>query len=297
MSASLLAGKTLLKQDGSAVSADDVMLKKDIIALYFAAHWCPDCTAFTPTLNKFYEDVKAKDPNKLEIVFVSSDKSENEQVAYHQNDMADWLRVPFNDKRTRAMLKKEYGVCAKKEMDDLGMSDSQRKSGIPTLVVLSKNRRTVKVFDAGTDIEKYGDAAVERPTGDKTVARDGDSRVGAPATTPVNIETDPLDCGEHGAWSAVALACICGEGWITDEADEFPCSSKVGESKLSSSKKESGGGGVALAIILVILVICAGAVIAWRYFRLRGMPYSWAFWKLPRFSSHSRSMSFAPGRF
>mmetsp|Transcript_13891 Transcript_13891/g.11861 ORF Transcript_13891/g.11861 Transcript_13891/m.11861 type:complete len:88 (-) Transcript_13891:120-383(-) len=84
------------------------------------------------------------------------------RLAYHQNDMADWLRVPFNDKRTRAMLKKEYGVCAKKEMEDLGMSDSQRKSGIPTLVVLSKNRRTVKVFDAGTDIEKYGDAAVER---------------------------------------------------------------------------------------------------------------------------------------
>lgn len=34
MSASILAGKTLLKKDGSAVSADEVMLKKDIIALY-----------------------------------------------------------------------------------------------------------------------------------------------------------------------------------------------------------------------------------------------------------------------
>ncbi|EEQ98179.1 thioredoxin, putative [Perkinsus marinus ATCC 50983] len=162
MSASILAGKTLLKKDGSAVSADEVMLKKDIIALYFAAHWCPDCRAFTPTVNKFYEDVKAKNPDKLEIIFISSDKSENEQVAYHQNDMPDWLRVPFNDKRTRAVLKKEYGVCAKKEMEDIGMSDSQRKAGIPTLVVLSKNRRTVKVFDAGADIEKYGDAAVDR---------------------------------------------------------------------------------------------------------------------------------------
>ncbi|KAF4663478.1 hypothetical protein FOL46_004720 [Perkinsus olseni] len=162
MSASLLAGKTLLKQDGTAVSADEVMLEKDIVALYFAAHWCPDCIAFTPTVKKFYEDVKAKNPDKLEIIFVSSDKSENEQVAYHQNDMADWLRVPYSDKRTRAMLKKEYGVCAKKEMEDIGMSDSQRKSGIPTLVVLSKNRRTVKVFDAGADIEKYGAAAVDR---------------------------------------------------------------------------------------------------------------------------------------
>ncbi|EER08368.1 thioredoxin, putative [Perkinsus marinus ATCC 50983] len=177
MSASLLAGKTLLKQDGTVVRADEVLLKKDIVALYFAAHWCPDCTAFTPTVKKFYEsllrelencflcsvqDVRAKNPDKLEIIFVSSDKSENEQIAYHRNDMPDWLRVPFNDKRTRATLKKEYGVCAKKEMEDIGISDSQRKAGIPTLVVLSKNRRTVKVFDAGADIEKYGEAAVDR---------------------------------------------------------------------------------------------------------------------------------------
>lgn len=34
MSASLLAGKTLLKQDGTVVRADEVLLKKDIVALY-----------------------------------------------------------------------------------------------------------------------------------------------------------------------------------------------------------------------------------------------------------------------
>ena len=51
----LIAGKKLLRFDGSSVSSDEALTNKKIVAFYFSAHWCPPCKAFTPILKKFYE--------------------------------------------------------------------------------------------------------------------------------------------------------------------------------------------------------------------------------------------------
>ena len=32
-------------------------LNNEIIGIYFSAHWCGPCRAFTPNLGKFYENV------------------------------------------------------------------------------------------------------------------------------------------------------------------------------------------------------------------------------------------------
>ncbi|KAF4670995.1 hypothetical protein FOZ61_006813 [Perkinsus olseni] len=157
---SALAGKTLLTQDGSEVKADDVLSSKEKIALYFSAHWCPPCRKFTPILKEFYEDVKEEDEDKLEIIFISSDKSEEEQVEYHKEEQGEWLRVPYGDVETRDALKKEFGVCAGIEKENLGIINNH-KSGIPCLLVLDEDKKDVKIFDGVNDVKTMGPVAVD----------------------------------------------------------------------------------------------------------------------------------------
>jgi len=69
--------------------------------LYFSAHWCPPCRAFTPELAKFYK----KMTDKLEIVFVSSDEDEAQWAEYFAE--MPWLALPFVD-RDRKVSLQEY---------------------------------------------------------------------------------------------------------------------------------------------------------------------------------------------
>ena len=50
-----------------------------VIAVYFSAHWCPPCRGFTPMLKEFWDDNKNKG---LVIIFVSSDRSEDDMLSY-----------------------------------------------------------------------------------------------------------------------------------------------------------------------------------------------------------------------
>ena len=56
----LLKGKNLVKADGSSQLADAALAGKSVILIYFSAHWCPPCRAFTPVLKDFYEVSKSK---------------------------------------------------------------------------------------------------------------------------------------------------------------------------------------------------------------------------------------------
>merc|ERR1719409_357230 len=51
---------------------NEVLAGKDVVGLYFSAHWCPPCRGFTPQLGKFYDQIK--DAKNFEIIFVSSDR-------------------------------------------------------------------------------------------------------------------------------------------------------------------------------------------------------------------------------
>ena len=42
------------------------------VLLYFSAHWCPPCRAFTPRLAELYQHMQKQHSGKLEVVFVSS---------------------------------------------------------------------------------------------------------------------------------------------------------------------------------------------------------------------------------
>ncbi|ETV80839.1 hypothetical protein H257_06299 [Aphanomyces astaci] len=121
------------------------------LALYFAADWCPDCRDFQPKLNDFYSKVNAQ-THQLDIVFVSSDATEDDQLAHFRDKQGPWLAIPFHD-TLRDELKRKYQVCAKKEMETVGVTD--RVGGIPTVVIVNSSGDVVDI-DAASKIESSG---------------------------------------------------------------------------------------------------------------------------------------------
>lgn len=76
-------------------SASDVDLSgPQYLLLYFSAHWCPPCRAFTPKLVEFYNANK-KDKN-FELVFISRDKNEAAMFEYMKETSMPWPAVKFD---------------------------------------------------------------------------------------------------------------------------------------------------------------------------------------------------------
>ena len=95
----------------------------DVVGLYFSAHWCPPCRGFTPVLAAKYEALKAAG-KKLEIIFVSSDRSADDCSSYFA-DMP-WTCLKYENRETKSMLSELYDV-----------------QGIPTLVLISGSGKLI----------------------------------------------------------------------------------------------------------------------------------------------------------
>ena len=66
------------------------------MGIYFSAHWCPPCRGFTPKLVEWYNE-QASD--KLEIVFVSSDRDQSSFDGYYGE--MPWACVPFDERELK----------------------------------------------------------------------------------------------------------------------------------------------------------------------------------------------------
>jgi len=96
---------TLRKPDGSTVATKDALEGIDALGLYFSAHWCPPCRGFTPKCGENYNALKAAG-KKVEIIFCSSDKTEDAFNEYH-NEMP-WLALPYSERAKKESLAKRY---------------------------------------------------------------------------------------------------------------------------------------------------------------------------------------------
>lgn len=76
-------------------------VKLYITGVYFSAHWCPPCRAFTPHLAKKYETWK-KAGHPFEIIFVSSDRDQSSFDDYYKE--MPWLTVPYDDEERRVII-------------------------------------------------------------------------------------------------------------------------------------------------------------------------------------------------
>lgn len=62
---------------------------------YYSASWCPPCVRFTPDLVRFYNRMKASNPELL-VVLVPSDKSSDAAVAYMKKARMSFPGVDFD---------------------------------------------------------------------------------------------------------------------------------------------------------------------------------------------------------
>jgi len=93
------------------------------IGLYFSAHWCPPCRGFTPKLAEYYKN-GLKD--KMEIIFVSSDRDEASFKEYHGE--MPWPALPFEKRKEKELLSKSCGV-----------------QGIPSFAVLNPDGSVITI--------------------------------------------------------------------------------------------------------------------------------------------------------
>jgi thiol-disulfide isomerase/thioredoxin len=70
------------KNSKSGQDAKPSSKNPNLIGLYFSASWCPPCKAFTPLLTEFYNTAKKTCPDEFEIIFVSSDRTQEEFDEY-----------------------------------------------------------------------------------------------------------------------------------------------------------------------------------------------------------------------
>eukprot|EP00928_Gymnodinium_smaydae_P013846 TRINITY_DN15025_c0_g1_i1.p1 TRINITY_DN15025_c0_g1~~TRINITY_DN15025_c0_g1_i1.p1 ORF type:complete len:452 (-),score=100.95 TRINITY_DN15025_c0_g1_i1:177-1532(-) len=71
------------------------------LGLYFSAHWCPPCRAFTPQLATWYSEMKKDLGDKFEIVFCTGDADEQSMKSYYSEMVksgGNWLCQPFSAK-------------------------------------------------------------------------------------------------------------------------------------------------------------------------------------------------------
>jgi len=79
-------------QKATSASEQNVkLLDGKFVGVYRSASWCGPCRRFTPQLVKFY----AKNKKDIEIVFWSSDQSEDAMRDYVKTDKMKWLAVPY----------------------------------------------------------------------------------------------------------------------------------------------------------------------------------------------------------
>ncbi len=123
--------------DSQSKAVDLKALEGKIVALYFSAHWCPPCKAFSPVLVKF-RDANSKD---FEVVFVSADKDEAAQMEYMKEVNMSWPTVKFRSDAAEALVKK-YSV-----------------EGIPTLIILNPKGEVITA-DGRAEVESAPDTCL-----------------------------------------------------------------------------------------------------------------------------------------
>merc|ERR1711988_988807 len=132
----IVGTQPLLDKDLKPVDVDKVANGAPLVGLYFSAHWCGPCRAFTPKLVTFKQMLAEEDVD-LPIIFASSDRDEAAMKEYfatmNGGGNCNFHAFPQGGPRINE-LKKKYGV-----------------SGIPWLVILDADGNLV-LNEADTEV-------------------------------------------------------------------------------------------------------------------------------------------------
>jgi len=103
-------------EGGKFIAIQNEVTKPKYLAIYYSAHWCPPCRAFTPKLVEWYNKFQPEHKD-FQLVFASSDKDQTAMLEYMTEMKMPWPAVKFGEK-------KESGL------------DQYAADGIPYLVLI-----------------------------------------------------------------------------------------------------------------------------------------------------------------
>ena len=134
-----LSGNSLTDATGATANGLKYLYGAQLIGLYFSAHWCPPCRAFSPKLVEFRNQCRqSKLP--FEVVFVSSDKDAKAMQGYMKDVKMQWPALPYGSK-LETLVKQRFGV-----------------GGIPTLIILDYKGNLI-TRNGRNDVQKLGPMA------------------------------------------------------------------------------------------------------------------------------------------
>ena len=82
------------------------LLSNKIIGVYFSAHWCGPCRAFTPRLAEFYKNVNTLQ-KQIEIIFNSCDQDLKGFNDYFST--MPWIAIPF-ESESKTKIEEACGI-------------------------------------------------------------------------------------------------------------------------------------------------------------------------------------------
>ena len=95
---------------------------------------------------------------KFEVVYVSSDKTEDQMLTYMQDKGCEWLAVKYAQTGVRDGLKHKYGLCGAGEVPGLRvrMADPsfERKNGLPSVI-------QIDTTGEGEVVRSFGECVAE----------------------------------------------------------------------------------------------------------------------------------------
>lgn len=122
---------TALNSQGDTVRLSDFKNKKYVL-LDFWGSWCHPCRQTTPLLVKINEKYK----DKVSLISIAyHDKKDNWLTAI-KNDHMDWTQILDNDS-SRIMV------------PGSSITDSYYVNGFPSLILIDKNHKILRLFDCG----------------------------------------------------------------------------------------------------------------------------------------------------
>lgn len=121
--------------DGEAVARADLAGKT--LGIYFSAHWCPPCRAFTPELVSFHQQHR----EEFAVVFVSMDHGLEEMRTYMNEYDMDFAALPPGHSAGQALASRF------------------KVGGLPTLLVLGPDGQAISA-EGRADLVRHGDQAL-----------------------------------------------------------------------------------------------------------------------------------------
>ena len=98
------------KERESVYAVEDCKIEEfsgaKFVLLFFSAGWCPPCEQFLQVLKDFYSEVNI-DQKNVEVIFVSSDKSETSFKETYAK--MPWLTYPYSSP-FHANLRQKYDI-------------------------------------------------------------------------------------------------------------------------------------------------------------------------------------------